>query len=260
MKRMDFSRLARWFKQKDVVAPKIPGGTRLYVIGDIHGRLDLFNELEQQIRQDLKTAPANVLTIFLGDYIDRGRESAGVLERLSAEDFCTPICTLRGNHEEVFLQFLSDASILSSWRNFGGLETLHSYGVNVAEAMRGAGYQRAQAALVDSLPARHRQFLESTKLSFTLGDYFFSHAGAKPGVDLDQQTSDDLLWIRNEFLDFAGDFGKTVVHGHTPTPKPEIKPNRINIDTGAYLSSVLTALILEGEGRRFISTGRNGSK
>ena len=124
MKRMDFSRLARWFEKKDVVAPKIPVGTRLYVIGDLHGRLDLLNELEQQIKQDLETAPVNVLTIFLGDYIDRGRESAGVLERLSAEDFCTPICTLRGNHEEVFLQFLSDASVLGSWRNFGGLETL----------------------------------------------------------------------------------------------------------------------------------------
>jgi serine/threonine protein phosphatase 1 len=256
MKRMDFSRLARWFEKKELVAPKIPGGTRLYAIGDIHGRLDLLNELEQQIKQDLKTAPPNVLTIFLGDYVDRGWESAGVLERLSAEDFCTPICTLRGNHEEVFLQFLSDASVLGSWRNFGGLETLHSYGVNVAETMRGTGYQHAQAMLVDSLPPRHRQFLEKTRLSFTLGDYFFSHAGARPGVDLDRQTSNDLLWIRNEFLDYQGDFGKIVVHGHTPTAQPEIKPNRINIDTGAYVSSILTALILEGEDRRFISTGR----
>jgi len=196
----------------------------------------------------------------LGDYVDRGCDSAGVLERLSADAFSTSFCALRGNHEEVFLRFLSDASVLDSWRKFGGLETLHSYGVNVAEAMRGSGYERAQAALIEVLPESHRRFIEKTRLNFSLGDYFFCHAGARPGVDLDQQSSEDLLWIRNVFLQFQGSFGKIVVHGHSPTSAPEVKPNRINVDTGAYASSILTALVLEGETRRFLSTDAGSAR
>lgn len=254
-----FSRWAQIFAKKKVVAPSVPAGTRLYVIGDIHGRLDLLNDLERQIKGDLETAPADVLTIFLGDYVDRGNASAGVLDRLSADDFCTKFWALRGNHEEVFLQFLTDASVLESWRKFGGLETLHSYGVNVTDAMRGAGFDRAQAALLAALPPRHQQFLQNTRLSVAVGDYFFCHAGAKPGVDLNSQTARDLLWIRDEFLRFEGAFGKIVVHGHSPTAEPEIKTNRINVDTGAYASSVLTALVLEGETRRFLATGRDNA-
>ncbi len=254
---MSFLPLSRLFGRKKVLAPTLPEGTRLYVIGDIHGRLDLLNDLERQIKSDLQTAPTDILTVFLGDYVDRGPESAGVLERLSAGDFCTSILPLRGNHEEVFLQFLSDASVLDSWRKFGGLETLHSYGVNVVNAMRGAGYDLAREALVETLPCHHRRFLEETRLSFTLGDYFFSHAGARPGVVLEQQAPEDLLWIRNEFLQYDGAFGKVVVHGHTPTDDPEIETHRINVDTGAYASSVLTALVLEGETRRFLATGRS---
>jgi serine/threonine protein phosphatase 1 len=253
---MGASRLARFFKRRRSTAPLIPDGTRLYVIGDVHGRLDLLNDLEGQIRCDLATAPTKVLTIFLGDYVDRGPESAGVMDRLAEQDFCTPLVALRGNHEEVFMEFLADASVLGSWRKFGGLETLHSYGVNVADAMRGAGYESAQAALVEALPLRHRQFLEQTRLSYSLGDYFFCHAGARPGVALERQSASDLLWIRNEFLEYRGAFDKVVVHGHTPMAAPEIMTNRINIDTGAYASSVLTALVLEGETRRFLSTGR----
>jgi serine/threonine protein phosphatase 1 len=253
---MSFFPLTRLFGRQKVLAPTLPEGTRLYVIGDIHGRLDLLNDLERKIKCDLETAPTDVLTLFLGDYIDRGPDSAGVIERLSAGDFCTSILPLRGNHEEVFLQFLSDASVLDSWRKFGGLETLHSYGVNVVNVMRGIGYDLAREALVETLPCHHRRFLEETRLSFTLGDYFFSHAGARPGVDLEQQATEDLLWIRNEFLLYDGGFGKVVVHGHTPTVDPEVKTHSINIDTGAYASSVLTALVLEGETRRFLATGR----
>ena len=257
---MRIPRLSRIFEKQTPATPAIPYGKRLYVIGDIHGRLDLLNDLEGRIRSDLATAPADVLTIFLGDYVDRGCDSAGVLERLSADAFSTSFCALRGNHEEVFLRFLSDASVLDSWRKFGGLETLHSYGVNVAEAMRGSGYERAQAALIEVLPESHRRFIEKTRLNFSLGDYFFCHAGARPGVDLDQQSSEDLLWIRNVFLQFQGSFGKIVVHGHSPTSAPEVKPNRINVDTGAYASSILTALVLEGETRRFLSTDAGSAR
>ena len=235
-------------------APAIPAGKRLYVIGDIHGRLDLLRLLERQIEQDLATAPREVATIFLGDYIDRGNESAHVLEKLGAGAFCTPFIALRGNHDDVFLRFLRDASVLASWRRFGGLETLHSYGVDVAEAMRGAGFERAQIALKQALPPRHVAFLANTPLCHDVGDYFFCHAGVRPGVALEKQSADDLLWSRSEFLDFRGSFGKIVVHGHTPTPEPEVKPNRINLDTGAYASAILTALVLEGEQRRFLST------
>jgi len=248
------ARLARSFDKKIAPLPSIPAGLRLYVVGDIHGRLDLLTELERRIDCDLETAPADVLTIFLGDYVDRGRNSAGVLARLVAKDFCTPICPLRGNHEEVFLKFLDNASVLDSWRRFGGLETLHSYGVDVTEAMRGTGYEKAHEALIKVLPTSHHEFLESTCPSFDVGDYFFCHAGVRPGVDLELQASEDLLWIKSEFNNFGGTFGKIIVHGHTTVSQPEIKTNRINIDTGAYASSILTALVLEGENRRFLAT------
>jgi serine/threonine protein phosphatase 1 len=247
------SRPARAFDRERSAAPTISAGWRLYVIGDIHGRLDLLNDLERQIKRDLESAPAHVLTIFLGDYVDRGGESAGVLDRLASDDFCTPICALRGNHEEVFLRFLEVPSVLASWRQFGGLETLHSYGVNVAEAMRGVGYEKAQEALASVLPSSHLQFLQGTRPSFEMGDYFFCHAGVRPGVSLDKQVSHDLLWIRSEFLNFEGSFEKIIVHGHTPVGQPDIKQNRINVDTGAYASSILTALVLEGESRRFLA-------
>ncbi len=255
---MKFFQQPRIFEKKATVVPSIPAGVRLYVVGDIHGRIDLLQDLEGLIKGDLATGPAETLTIFLGDYIDRGPRSADVVERLSASDFCTPIRTLRGNHEEVFLKFLSDPSVLDSWRKFGGLETLHSYGVNVAGPMRGEGYEQAQAALTAALPPRHRAFLEQAELSMAWGDYFFCHAGVRPGVDLQRQTSDDLLWIRDDFLRFEGAFGQIVVHGHTPTTEPEVRSNRINIDTGAYASSVLTALVLEGETRRFLATTAAG--
>jgi serine/threonine protein phosphatase 1 len=254
----DAMRFFRSFRRAPDEAPGIPAGRRLYVVGDIHGRLDLLHRLERRIEQDLATAPAEVTTIFLGDYVDRGPETAGVLEKLSAGAFCTPLVALRGNHEEVMLRFLSDASVLGSWRHFGGLETLHSYGVDVSEALRGAGFDRAQRALADALPARHRAFLAGAPLSAEVGGYFFCHAGVRPGVALDRQGSDDLLWSRAEFLEFCGSFGKVVVHGHTPTAQPEIRTNRINVDTGAYASSVLTALVLEGETRRFLSTAAPG--
>jgi serine/threonine protein phosphatase 1 len=228
---------------------------RLYVIGDVHGRFDLLTELEQRIKSDLATAPAQVLTIFLGDYIDRGPNSAAVIERLSAGDFATPIRALRGNHEEMLLKFLADASVLDLWRKFGGLETLHSYDVSVADPMRGTGFERAQIQLRSALPLGHRRFLENTEISFSVGDYLFCHAGVRPGIALDQQKTDDLLWIREDFLQFGGFLGKVVVHGHTPVTNPEVRANRINIDTGAYATSILTALILEGAERRFLMTG-----
>lgn len=229
---------------------------RLYAIGDIHGRLDLLRQLADKISEDLRSAEASrISAVFLGDYIDRGPQSAAVIEELARGAFPVPIVALRGNHEEILLRFLEDESVLDSWRKFGGLETLHSYGVSVADPMRGGGYKAAREALRSALPDSHVEFLKKTPASVSFGDYFFCHAGVKPGIPLDQQDTQDLLWIRDEFLAYPGAFGKVVVHGHTPAPEPEQRFNRINIDTGAYATSKLTAVMLEGDQRRFLSTG-----
>lgn len=230
----------------------LPPGVRIYAVGDIHGRRDLLVTLCEKIRDDLEGAPATVLTIFLGDYVDRGPDSAGVIEQLARFDAPTPFCALRGNHEEVLLEFLEDESRLESWRKFGGLETLHSYGVDVSEAMRGRGYDKARRSLIEKFPDTHRRFVADTPFCIAHGDYFFVHAGVRPGVPLHLQNVDDMLWIREEFLNSQQNWGKLIVHGHTPVSAPDVRPNRINVDTGAFATSVLTALVLEGSERRFL--------
>lgn len=246
---------ARLLAKRRTAPAVVPAGMRIYAIGDIHGRADLLDDLAESIGLDLASSSAQALAIFLGDYVDRGADSAGVVERLSNGDFPAPFCALRGNHEEVLMQFLDDESVLESWRKFGGLETLYSYGVDVGEAMRGRGYEAARRSFLEKFPARHRRFLEQTALSVSHGDYFFCHAGARPAVPLEAQSPNDLLWIRDEFLGFRGSWEKIVVHGHTPVPAPDIRANRINIDTGAFATSILTALVLEGDSRRLIFAG-----
>lgn len=253
---MALSRLASAFAGKTAVPPALPAGLRVYAIGDIHGRSDLLDDLAQRIEEDKASASGLAITVFLGDYVDRGPDSSGVIDRLAERDFPTEFIALRGNHEDVMLKFLTDATVLENWRNFGGLETLHSYGVDVQPAMRGVGYEHIRRSLIERMPASHKRFLLETTMSAAFGDYFFCHAGARPGVPLDQQTTRDLLWIRGEFLDFQGSWDKVVVHGHTPVAEPELLRNRINIDTGAFASSVLTALALEGAKQRLILADR----
>jgi len=192
--------------------------------------------------------------VFLGDFIDRGSQSAAVLERLSTGAFPTPFVALRGNHEQTMLDAFDDESVFESWRHFGGLETLASYGVDVSQVMRGVGYDKARQQMVDKTPIAHRRFVDSLPLTHELGGYFFCHAGIRPGVALGRQSPADLMWIRQEFLNSDVDHGKVVVHGHSPVSQPEIRINRINIDTGAYATGVLTCLVLEGTTRRFITT------
>lgn len=237
-------------------APSTPPGARIYAVGDIHGRLDLLETLAQKVENDLRHSapPGEAVTVFLGDYIDRGRDSAGVVERLAKGDFPTPIVSLRGNHEATLLDFLENESVLEDWRRYGGLETLVSYRVDVREAMRGLNFGAARDAFRAALPAGHLAFLAETKLFWSAGGYFFCHAGVRPHVALEQQSERDLLWIRDEFNAYRGDFEKIIVHGHTPVPQAQVLPNRINIDTGAYATGVLTCLVLEGAERRFIST------
>ena len=228
---------------------------RTYVIGDIHGRSDLLDKMVEEIKRDFKESPAaDSLTVTLGDYVDRGPDSRGVLDRLACNPFPTRYIALKGNHEALFEAFLRDPTVASQWRRFGGLETLHSYGVPVAAVMIGKGFEEASNALRQAVPEEHLRFLGSLKLSVSVGEYFLCHAGVRPGLPLEQQKAEDLLWIREEFLNSKMSFGKIVIHGHTPTTSPEVLPTRINIDTGAFATGRLTCLVLEGASRRFLST------
>jgi serine/threonine protein phosphatase 1 len=236
--------------------PSAPEGMRIYAVGDVHGRDDLLEEIAAAIECDLVSAPATLITVLLGDYVDRGPHSSRVVERLAQSRFPTPIRALRGNHEQMLLQFLDKASELASWRRHGGLETLHSYGVDVTKSMRGEGYEETREALLEALPKAHHQFLSGTEMSATYGEYFFCHAGICPGVPFERQLAEDLIWGREEFLECGRFFGKIVVHGHTPVEAPDFRANRINIDTGAFATSLLTCLVLEGCERRLLTAGR----
>lgn len=233
--------------------PSLPQGRRLYVIGDVHGRDDLLAQLVREIESDLTGCSQDAETIFLGDYVDRGPRSADVLQRLTAGDWPLPFVALRGNHEQMLLRFLNDATYLKAWRHFGGLETLLSFGINGPKALEAGAYDDAQRELKSRLSPSTMEFLATIPTSSQLGDYFFCHAGIRPGVALANQKDDDLLWIRDEFTMSQVQHEKIVVHGHTPVEKPEIRSNRINIDTGAYISGVLTCLVLEGCSQRFLT-------
>ena len=236
-----------------ITPPPMPEPARLYAIGDIHGRADLLDRVVEQIRRDMAERPVpNALTVTLGDYIDRGPDSCGVIERLSRNPFGTDYVALKGNHEAIMEDFLADPAVVEHWRYLGGLETLHSYGVPVAGLMRGKDYKGAAEALRAAVPETHRRFLSSLATSLRVGRYFLCHAGIRPGVPLQQQSEDDLLWIREPFLDSAADFGVTVVHGHTPSEEPEVRTNRINLDTGAFMTGRLTCAALEAGRVRFL--------
>lgn len=227
---------------------------RLYAIGDIHGRSDLLDRIAEKIRSDLGSIPGEeCATVTLGDYIDRGPDSRGVLDRLAQNPFPTPYVALKGNHEELFESFLRDPSVGRHWRQLGGFETLHSYGIPVGQLLIGKQFEEASAALRAAVPTPHFAFLSSLKTSFEWHRYFLCHAGIRPGVSFERQSDQDLLWIRDEFLNSRMSFGKVVVHGHTPAEQPEDLPNRINIDTGAFATGRLTCVVLENEGHRFLT-------
>ena len=231
----------------------LPDTGRLYVIGDIHGRSDLLDRMVGEIANDLTARPiAASLVVTVGDYVDRGPDSRGVIERLLRNPFPTRLIALKGNHELLLEGFLLDPQVADHWRRYGGLETLQSYGVPVGDVMRGKEYPAAARALAHAIPAEHFDFLGSLRTSLTVGNYFICHAGVRPGVPLDRQTEEDLLWIREPFLASRTDFGKVIVHGHTPAEQPELLPNRINVDTGAFMTGRLTCPALDADGVRFI--------
>ncbi|MGL4496055.1 MAG: metallophosphoesterase family protein [Beijerinckiaceae bacterium] len=237
--------------------PALPPGIRVYAIGDIHGRSDLLNLIQQGIaEQEARRPPARTYEIILGDMIDRGPDSRGVIEQLVTPVVGRERILLRGNHEIMAMQFLAEPEIFAQWRDFGGYETLMSYGiprraVRTADEMTGL-----RDEFLDVFPAAHRAALIETKLSFALGNFLFVHAGVRPGVPLSQQSQDDLCWIREPFLSHSGDFGAHIVHGHTPVKAAECVGNRTNIDTGAYATHHLTCLILEGASMQRLTTYR----
>jgi serine/threonine protein phosphatase 1 len=223
----------------------------LYAIGDIHGRLDLLEGLLGQIARDdaERDGPAGEL-IFLGDLIDRGPDSAGVIYRLMSLRAERPnVRFLLGNHEEVFLNALSgDAKALRLFSRIGGEETILSYGVS-PQAYAEADYEELHRLLAESVPAAHREFLESFENMIVAEDYVFVHAGIRPGVALVDQRPADLRWIRDEFLRARAPLEKRVVHGHTISEDVVELPHRIGLDTGAYRSGILTGMGFEGEKR-----------
>jgi serine/threonine protein phosphatase 1 len=252
----------RLFSRRTSVAatPRVADGLAIYAIGDIHGRLDLLTDLLAQVAADAKRHPVDRQRqlVFLGDYIDRGTESRGVVDALLALSW--PGFTgifLMGNHEEAMLEFLDEQTDGVGWLTYGGLETLISYGVAIrrlpADAASAAELRDALRAAV---PPRHIDFLRRCVLSHVEGDYVFVHAGVRPGRPLEQQNRRDLLWIREEFLRARDPLpGKVVVHGHTICDSPQDLGHRIDIDTGAFVSGQLTCLVLRGAGRRFLATG-----
>ena len=233
---------------------RIPDGIRIYAVGDLHGRVDLLDRLLSHIDDDIARYPTHrAIQIFLGDYVDRGPHSRFVIDRLIDRGQTQEVVCLKGNHEVFLLDFLRNPELIKYWRQYGGLETLVSYGVVPPFNPTPAQLEALLKKLRNAMPTAHFEFLTRLQVTFTCGDYFFVHAGVRPGVALDRQQEKDLLWIREEFLQSDADFGKIIVHGHTPVSVAELHANRINIDTGAYATGLLTCLILEGDRRWFMS-------
>ncbi len=237
--------------------PALPAGLAVYAVGDIHGELAAFRNLLAEIVADAGRHPpaTRKILICLGDYVDRGPDSRGVIDLLTAappegfERHC-----LRGNHDQAMLDFLDQPETAEDWFQFGATATLDSYGVGAAT---GPGRLTAmREALAARLPPAHRAFLENLEPFVVLGDYAFVHAGIRPGRPLARQDLQDLMWIREPFLDWRGRHEKVIVHGHSVVAVPQVLPNRVALDTGAYASGILTAAALDGDRLRILQAGR----
>jgi serine/threonine protein phosphatase 1 len=244
------------FSSRRQRGPAGPSGWRAYAIGDVHGRFDLLERLLGEIHSDLRHRPVRkALLVFVGDLIDRGPQSAEVIEHLRRyRRHGVKTTFLLGNHEEVLLRILhGDAPLIAKWCSFGGAECLKSYGVDPRQLSK-LGEDEALAKVRKAIPKAHIEFLESFADSCRFGDFLFVHAGIRPGIEIDQQRQTDLRWIREPFLLDETDHGFVVVHGHTITPEVEVRPNRVGIDTGAYRTGVLTALAIERDRTWFLDT------
>ena len=234
----------------------MPEGTRVYAVGDIHGCADLLDLLHEKISDDCATYSGATHIVYLGDFTDRGPNSKGVVERVlhAFPKGFTPHY-VKGNHDAAVLEFLQAPETYRIWRSFGGAETLMSYGVRPPLFDSVEQMASARDAFRSAMPMEHHAFFLSLSPKVSLGDYLFVHAGVRPGVPIEKQNEQDLLWIRDEFLASSEWLGKVIVHGHTPLPAPVRTSNRISIDTGAYATGVLTSAVLEGAGCRFLQVG-----
>lgn len=253
--------LKRWLTRRPrltVDTAQVPSGLRVYAIGDVHGRVDLLRQLHRMIIADAAHADPAIrkLVIYLGDYVDRGLYSREVLDVLVREPvFGFDSIHLRGNHDDAFLAFLEDPVKSAAWLRYGGDATLYSYGVRLpAEAAAEEKLALLGERLRRAVPADHVAFLAALPYTCEVGDYLFVHAGIDPNKSIDQQDPHDMLWIRDAFLEADADFGKIVVHGHTVTEFPEVRENRIGVDTGACYTNALTCLVLQDSRHGFLST------
>lgn len=229
------------------VRASLPDGIRIYAVGDIHGRSDLLSQLLECIEADRRQRPVErAITVFVGDYIDRGPYSRHVIDLLLRWRENNEAIFLRGNHETFLTRFLSDPKTLENWRQRGGLETLLSYGLQPTINPDRDEQGRLAEQLASSLPKAHLDFLESLKPSYSCGDFLFVHAGIRPGIPIAQQSEQDMLWMREEFLAYEQPFEQFVVHGHTAVAALDLRSNRINIDTGAFATGRLTCIVIEG--------------
>lgn len=236
---------------------RAPEGRRIYAIGDIHGRRDLLDELLIRIEADnAARGPAQTQLIFLGDLVDRGPDSKGVIERVMHLKAATPdVKLISGNHEELLIRaWNGDRRSAGLFNRVGGRETMLSYGLD-EEVYDHADLEELTILISQNVPEEHIEFLKGADDWIAAGDYLFVHAGIRPGEALEEQRTSDLRWIRREFTDYEGDHGLMVIHGHSITEEIDVKSNRIGIDTGAYATNRLTAIGLEGEDRWFLQTG-----
>lgn len=244
-----------FFRKRTARGPSGPNGHRAYVVGDVHGRLDLLDRMLELIERDVAERPARKATLIsVGDIIDRGAHSAQVVERLRT--YRHPgigTAFILGNHEEVFLRVLNgERGLVDDWRSFGGKECIESYGGDPDE-FTSLTETEALERVAQLVPAEHVDFLMGFGDSCRFGDYLIVHAGIRPGVEFERQRQEDLRWIREPFLNHEGDHGFVVVHGHTIVPAVVERDNRIAIDTGAYRSGRLTALVIDGSDRRYLT-------
>lgn len=240
--------------------PSIPSGQRVYAVGDIHGRGDLFEELIHTIeRDDAARGPARTTVVLLGDLIDRGPDSAAVVARARAWAGERAVEFIQGNHEEMLLVSREDIEAFRGFLRFGGMETIVSYGIDLETALS-SKIETLQRLMNEAIPQEDFDFLDGFKKMVRVGDYLFVHAGVRPDTPLDHQLGRDCRWIREPFLSHRGDFGAFVVHGHTITPAPDVCANRIGIDTGAFLHGTLTAIGLEGEDRWFLQASDSSAR
>jgi serine/threonine protein phosphatase 1 len=234
-------------------APRLPDGLRIYAVPDIHGMDTALTDALARIDADRARHPsADTMQIFLGDYVDRGPASRDVFDRLIARARSQQLVLLKGNHETLFRDFPGNPGLLSHWGKFGGLQALQSYGLKPSAAPGPEEQRELAREFAGAVPAAHFELIDRMPSSFTCGDFFFVHAGVRPGLPLDRQKDEDLLWIRQDFLLHEDDFGKFVIHGHTPVPEPEVRSNRINLDTRAYATGRLTCLVIQGDSVAFI--------